>query len=192
MKLTVHMTGMSPLLMHNPRLADPDDEIVQEIHKINSKQKKTADDREHRSHLEFIGGLYLGVNGPVIPAVNIRKCWIETGRSRKLGTAVQRAVIMNAVEYPVEYDGPRDPEELWQETSHRNRMMIATGNGRSRARLPRIRPMFMPWGLTFEIDLITQFIDLDAFQEIVRDAGIIEGLGDGRIIGFGRHETIIK
>lgn len=188
MKLTVHLTGLSPLLMHNPRLADPDDEIVQEIAKINSKTKKTADDREHRSHLEFIGGLYLGENGPVVPAVNIRKCWIETGKGRKLGTAVQRAVIMNAVDCPVEYEGPRDAEGLWAIPAHRNRMMIAV----RKARMPRVRPMFMPWALTAELDLITEFLDFDAFSDIVVQAGIIEGIGDGRSIGFGRYNSVIK
>jgi hypothetical protein len=52
--------------------------------------------------------------------------------------------------------------------------------------------MFHPWSLTVPVQLVTSVIDVDAFKNVVEQAGLIEGLGDGRGVGKGRYEAIVK
>lgn len=191
-RFTVSLTGVSPLLMHNPRLADPDDEIVQEISKINSKQKKTAEDREAREHWEFVGGLYINDEGPFMPSLNIKKCWYEAAKLQKLGTTVERAVIMTTVSVPLEYKGPKTAEELWQSQAHRFRTSVGIKRGAKTDRVQRMRPMFPDWSLTTSVEVLTQFMDTDAFIDVVSTAGMVEGLGEGRRVGHGRYTAIVK
>ena len=44
MKIIIELTGTSPLLMHNPRMVDPEFELNREIKAITSKRKKTDED----------------------------------------------------------------------------------------------------------------------------------------------------
>lgn len=57
-KFTLTLTGVTPLLVHNARLADPLDPIVRQTKPISGKRSKTEEDHLELARLEFIGGLY--------------------------------------------------------------------------------------------------------------------------------------
>lgn len=194
MKAVVEMRGITPLLMHNAQLADPDNEIVRAIAEINSKAKKTKEDRLERERLEFIGGLYMSDTGPAVPSLNIRKCWVDAGKASRLGTAIERGVLFPEISIPIEYgDGQRDVEGLWANPAHHCREIVNLNPGRKNGgRGPRMRPMFYPWALTVPVQLITSMIDVEQFKQVVEQAGLIEGLGDGRSAGKGRYEATVK
>jgi hypothetical protein len=184
------LTGSSPLVMHNPQLADPDNSFAREIDKIASKRKKSDEDRWAIYRLKFLGSLYIGRTAPgvVVPAANVRRCFEEAAKVRKLGRAVTRAVIPLAEEFPLAYDGPTDPEALWEEDRFRYRTTIVV----SRQRIPTMRPWFPTWELVADFELVTETLDLDDFQDIVQAAGILEGLGDNRKNGMGRFTAVVK
>jgi hypothetical protein len=188
--VTTVLTGTSPLVMHNPRLADPDDSFAREIAQITSKRKKTDEDRWAIDRLKFLGGLYMGrtIPGVVVPAANLRRCFVEAAKIRKLGRDVTRAVIPLAEEFPLIYDGPEDPEALWKEERFRYRTTIVV----ARRRLPTTRPYFPAWELSADFELVTETLDRDDFEAIVQAAGIVEGLGDNRINGMGRFTALVK
>lgn len=62
--LSFQITGVSPLLMHNGRLADPLDPLVKDIKKLSCKRPKTEADLERITKLEFLGSLYLHGGAP--------------------------------------------------------------------------------------------------------------------------------
>lgn len=188
MELTIEMIGTQPLLMHNVQLADPDNEFAKAIAQIAKKRTKTEQDRFEIARYEFLGGLYLGPGGPVIPTANIRKCFAESAKITKRGKAVERAVVMHALHEPVEYDGPRDPAALWDQPKFRSRMVVGVV-GR---RVVRTRPMFAEWRVRAAVTLFPDILDLDEFVVIAEQAGLIEGLGDGRRLGYGRFATEVK
>jgi hypothetical protein len=176
--------------MHNPQLADPDNTFTREIAQITSKRKKTDEDRWAIDRLKFLGGLYMGrtIPGVVVPAANLRRCFVEAAKIRKLGRDVTRAVIPLAEEFPLTYDGPKDPQALWEEGRFRYRTTIVV----ARRRLPTTRPWFPAWELSADFELVTETLDLDDFEAIVQAAGIVEGLGDNRINGMGRFTAVVK
>lgn len=184
MQVTITLTGETPLLCHNARLSDPDDEITKQIKLITSKKKKTEDDRRAIERLEWEGGLYLSENteGPMLPTANIRKCLIEAGKTRKLGKQIGRALNFLEMETPLIYDGPRNIDKLYSRPSFRHRASVRNQMNR----VVRMRPKFPAWSVTAKAFLLEDMLDPSDLSEILTLAGLIEGLGDNRTNAFGR------
>lgn len=155
--MTVRYTGTKELLMHNERLANPIDPIVQEMKALTAKRKKTDADHREIAEVEFRGGLYFDDKlGPVIPDRVIRASLIEGARKLKLGREVTENVLVMEAMTPLEYDGPRTVAGLWQKKFYDQRMV-----GNQKVRVLRTRPKF-PVGWSILVRL--QF-DNDAFDE---------------------------
>jgi hypothetical protein len=182
------LTGTSPLVMHNPQLADPDNSWSRELAPITSKRTKTDDDRWTIYKLKFLGGLYVGRDGIVVPAPNVHKCFVDGATLRKLGKDVGRAVMPLAPEFPLDYDGPKDPGSLWEDKKYHYLTTVVI----SRRRIPQMRPWFPQWQLHAEWELVTEQMDFTKFADAVRAAGSLVGLGDARIKGMGRFTAEVK
>ena len=182
MRVKITMVGTSALLMHNAQLSNPANSIAMAIAEITSKTDKTVQDQKEIARLEFSGGLYLGEEGPVVPAANIRKTLINAAKARREGKSVERALLPTAVEFPLLYRGPREPDALWAEEQFRFLTPVRVG----RARIMRMRPRFNQWSLESEWELIEDMLDFKKLIRISAEAGLIEGLCDGRNQGWGR------
>lgn len=179
------LTGTSPLLVHNVQLADPDNKWAKEMASIAAKRSnKTEEDRAALARLEWFGGLYLApdIEGPVIPTANVKRCLNEAAKSKRWGRDVLRSIHPRDLFSPIIYDGPRDPVALYKREEFVDRRVVAIG----RQRVVRVRPVFHPWALVLDVELIEDLMDFDQLVEIGQMAGTIEGLGDNRINGFGR------
>lgn len=186
MRIITELTGTSPLVMHNVRLARPDDDFVRAIAKITAKgSKMTLDDRQEVARLEFAGGLYIDEDGPFLPYANVRRCFQRAATVRKLGTHVQRALLPTAMTAALEYPGPREVEKLWTDATYQYSTVV----GIQRAKTVRMRPMFPVWRAVFEWELLTETLDAEDMEQIAIAAGRIEGLGDNRVNGFGRFQS---
>lgn len=187
MRTIMEITGTTPLVYHNIRLADKQDPIVKEIAEINKKGKnKTPEDQLEIEHLEFLGGLYYDKGlGVYMPTWNIVRS-LETGaRITREGATVIRAVVVLGDRVPLVYNGPRTPEELWAQPEFRLRRTV----GVQRDRVTRMRPIFREWSLTFEAEVLTDVIDPEALARIGTTAGLTAGLGDARKLGYGRYKV---
>lgn len=187
MELRIELTGTSPLLMHNPRLADPMDPIAKEMKTLTSKRKKTEDDYEQLSKLEWHGGLYtMEKDSKTIVALQtsaIRKCFIEAGKINKLGKSVGRAISFYDLNTPLIYDGPTEIDELHKNGSFTSRLVAGVGKNR----VIRTRPKFYPWKAVVDALFFPDAgLNLDEVVSIVEKAGIVEGLLDNRVNGYGR------
>jgi hypothetical protein len=189
MRFALELTGATPLVMHNIRLADEDDEIVMEIKKLTSKKTKTKQDRDEIGRLEWYGGLYTDQGKVVMPTENFKRCVAEIAKVRKLGKAVERAMLpLDGLHVPLIHDGPQSLEELCSSDVYRLRKSVGV-MGR---RVTRVRPRFPAWGLTLSVELLADVMDPGTFVDLVHLAGRAEGLGDGRRIGYGRFSATIK
>jgi hypothetical protein len=184
----ITLTGTTPLVQHNPRLADPGDDITREIKSITGKRKKTDEDRVAIERLEWFGGLYLEDKTPVVPTANIRKCIVEAGKTRKLGKQIGRAVSFVDFTVPVIHDGPKDIEKLYSHPGFRLRATVVN-NGQTR--IVRVRPKFPAWALVADAEVLEDLIDPHELRDVAALAGVIEGLGDNRVNGFGRFTATV-
>ncbi len=189
--IRIELVGEQPLLNHNPQLADPDSRFAREIRTYTDKRKKTEDDRRAIEKLEWYGGLYIPeglASGPMMPTRSIRKCLREAAVVTKQGKQVERALAFADVWVPIVYEGPRDLDELYKRPEFVSRLDI----GISGRRTMRVRPQFVKWAVVAEAFLLDSVLDLADLVRIVELAGVIEGIGDGRRIGYGRFRGSVK
>lgn len=187
-RFAITCEGMTPLLMHNGRLIDPLDPIVKKIREVNSKTAKTDEDYHEISHLEWIGGMYYEASmGPYVPAPNLQKSIVEGARMTKDGKKVERGVFIENVTIPLQYPGPRDVEQLWEDKRFLHRSPVRIGMNR----VMRSRPVFNEWRIEatgFFDPSVINFVDL---ANSLRSAGTHIGLCDYRPT-YGRYNCEIK
>ena len=173
----IDITGTSALLMHNARLADPLDPITKEKAKVSSKRKKTEEDQELLSHLEWQGGLYWhDAVGPYLPGDNVFKSLIEAARKSKDGKRVEQGLLITTDQNPLVYDGPRTLDEMWEDKRFVHRCTVK----QQMSRIVRTRPIFHSWRTQAEgrfDDSVLNAEDVESFAEI---AGKYIGVGDWR------------
>lgn len=183
-KKEYRLRSTASLLMHNGLLADPTNPIVKAMKIISGKRAKTDADHEELARLGFLGGLYMDDSGPVIPQPNIRATLIAAAKKRREGKLAESGVF---VESPasLEYTGPRDPDELWEDGSFTNRAMVSV----QRNRIARIRPEFKEWEATISIMYDSEIVSESQLDEWFEIAGRQIGFCDWRPL-HGRFEII--
>lgn len=180
--MKLELTGLTPLMMHNDRLVDPDDFYTKSIKVITDKRtNKTDEDRLEVARLEFAGGLYhhADTDGPYIPTANVKRCIQEAAKVTRNGKDVVRAFFPEGERVRLEYDGPRDIPSLWGvngDSPFVDRRAVGVGA----KKVMRVRPIFPNWSLSIEFELDDQVMDVDDFLRIASTAGRREGLGDFR------------
>ena len=194
MKVRLTLKGVTPLLQHNERLSDPLDPHTQALAKVTGKRKKTIEDHEEISRLEFLGGIYWSeTSGPYVPGRWVRKCMAEAGTIDRKGTAIERGLQVLTFEAPILYQGPRSVAELWgKQEQYATRLSVGLGVGAAKKRTQRTRPSFMPWAIEAEVLIDPTIIDFEQVAHTAEVAGRLIGLGDGRRIGYGRFEALTE
>ena len=177
--ITFRMRGIALLIMHNNRLADPLDTYTKAIKAISGKRKKVEEDLEEMARLEFLGSLYTnGQNEPVIPAKLIYGMLGGKGgaaRKEKEGTAAKAGMFVNG-NFPLEYDGPSAPEELWKDARFRSREPVKVQS----STVIRTRPLFEEWGAEVTVEYAPDLISEDMMRRWIEVAGREVGIGDWR------------
>lgn len=180
----ITIEGLTPLLMHSGRLADPLDPATQALAKLTKKKNKTEADHLAVSECEWMGSLYVGADGsPCLPGEVIEAALCEGARRFKLGKVAKGAFVVDG-DFRLEYDGPRDPRKLWAAGGFVKKAGVKVGQ----SRVIRTRPMFSAWSCTFDVlwdELLIK--DEDQVFEIAKSAGLT-GIGDWRP-KYGRFQV---
>ena len=178
-RLETRIVGASPLIVHNGQLADPSNSFAKEMAKVRSKRGKTDSDLEELAHLEFLGSLYLDGGKPCIPGEVIEATLLTAAKKLKRGKQCGAGLI--AENATLIYDGPTEPEKLWEDENFRLRAMVRV----QLARTPRVRPIFKKWNATLALDYDDSLLNESEVQQIIKVAGEQVGLCDWRP-KFGR------
>lgn len=185
-QLRFEIKGVTPLMMHSERLANPFDPLTREIKAVTGKRKKTEDDLLEVARLEWLGGLYHDADAGVhIPGYNIFAALVAGGKMHKLGTALKRAALVQEDKVPLIYDGPRDPDKLFAEKRFVDIRSVKVGT----AKIARCRPIFGAWGAVFTLLYEESTLQRADLERIVADTGSMIGIGDYRP-RFGRFEVV--
>lgn len=190
MDITIRLAGTSPLLHHNPRMVDPQFTINREIKVITKKRTKTDEDLQTIERLEWYGGLFEADGVIVQPSAKLRKCLVNAARISKLGKSVERALSFTQLMVPQGYEGPRDIDAVFADSRFHSRLSVGVGG----KRVMRVRPQFFPWSLEVDGLFIEDAgLNYDDLERIVALAGVVEGIGDNRVNGYGRFTgTVVK
>lgn len=174
--MSVRLTGIAPLIVHNNQAVDPLNYYAKEMKKISGKRNKTEADHEQLSNLEFFAGLYLVNDIPVVPAKALAATFIKGAMKDKNGPLAKAGVFFSE-HAVINHNGPQTPEELWKaQEPYVFRCPVKVGQ----STIIRTRPMFEEWYLdvTFEYD--NEVIDKAAILLAWEKAGRVVGLCDWR------------
>lgn len=176
--------GVSALLMHNGQLIDPLSPFSRSIAEITKKRKKTDADHEEMARREFFGGLYVSGGEPCIPAEMLEAALVKGAMKEKRGPAAKAGILVehNA---KLEYDGPRDPDELWADPKFRLRVAAKVGP----SRVMRTRPRFDGWSASIAVRFLPSLLNSDDIRNFLVTAGEQVGIGDWRP-RFGRFAVV--
>lgn len=178
-KLSFTIVGTRPLLMHNGRLADRDDPYSRRMSAITSNKKKTDADYEELNRLSFLGGLYLDENDePCIPNFVFEACIIGKGgaaRKERMGKE-SAAALWVPEDAPLIYEGPREPDKLWEDKKFVSEAMVRVGT----SKVKRIRPIFKEWSAHITVEFNEQLLDESDVRRWIEVAGQQVGLMDWR------------
>ena len=182
--LTFRISGVSPLIMHNCRLANPLDQMVKQIKEITSKRKKTDEDHELLAYLEWQGGLYHDGECPYIPGPNLNAALVASAKKNRMGKQFQSSVLVVESKIPLEYEGPRDIEKLFKSSRFVDTRSVVV----QKSRVMRTRPIFPEWSARFTVAFDSTVVNEGEVIQAAEIAGTMIGLGDYRP-QYGRFNT---
>lgn len=192
MEILIEAIGTKPLLLHNVDLANPLNpwsRKMAELRGIPSK-RRTEKWHEDMAYANFMGAFYdiPEADGIAVPCENIRRSIISAAKLNRLGTAVLRALSVTTAATSLIFDGPKNPQALWESGNFQLTRMIRGTGGAS----PTTYPMFREWALRVPFDLDESVLNERDLREVTERAGRIEGLGASRKQGYGRFDALVK
>jgi hypothetical protein len=173
--LKFRLTASAPLIMHNGQMADPTNKWSKLMKQISSKRAKTDADYEEMAHIEFLAGLYLDTSGPILPNFVIDGMILNGAKKSKEGPLAKSGCFC-LKHAQLEYNGPRDAEELWQDERFRYSALVRVQT----ARVSRMRPIFNDWSTVVELSVEDTLVNPSRVEEWLVTAGNQVGLGDWR------------
>jgi len=184
-RITAKLTGIAPLIMHNVQLADPMNETTRKMKAITNKGRKKSDaDIEELARLEFMAGLYVDEKGrPCVPGANIEGMLREAAKKQRKGKDFGAGVICEG-EYPLEYEGPKKAEKLWESGNFRDARAVVV----KQSRIIRTRAAFRMWAVTVEVQYRPDVVSRADVVKALETGGSLVGLMDYRP-RYGRFEV---
>jgi hypothetical protein len=187
-RVNVKITGVQPMLMHSNQACNPLNRFAKSMKAITGKRKKTDEDYEALSKIEWESGMYFDhILGPYIPSINVEGMLRDAARKLKKGKDVTQSVRVLPTEIPLEYTGPRDMDGLKKIAFSGERVdgedffdMRAVKNPGSGGTVQRTRPRFNRWSLSFQIIADDAIFNIDDVLQILGIAGTKIGLSDYR------------
>lgn len=174
-KVRMRLTGTRPLLMHSSRLADPLDPIRARLTKITSKRSKTTADHLEISRIEWHGGLWTHEGRPCIPQEALISSFKTAARARNRGQEASAGIQIDRPAF-LQYDGPRDLDELGSDDRFVFRTTVRVG----RARTIRTRARFDTWAVEFDVLFLPTLLNRAEVLDTFMTAGFTKGVGDWR------------
>ena len=173
--LNYQLTSDCPMLVHNGQTADPLNKWAKAMKAVSGKRKKTDADYEEMSRIEFLAGLYMGKDGPVIPARNVDSMLVNAAKKNREGPLAKSGVFCPR-DANMDYDGPRTAEELFADERFRHVAIVRI----QMARIARTRPVFADWSATVAVQIEDTVVNPKQVDDWFHIAGTQIGLGDWR------------
>lgn len=175
-QMTVNIKGLSPLLMHSDRFANPLDPATKAHKELTSKRTKTDVDHEDIAKSEWLGSMYYSQEiGPFMPGQNFDASIRDAAKFQKLGKKFGQALMVIEDEIPIKYKGPRDLDGLFAA-----KYFDIRGVKVGQARLMRCRPKFNDWACQFSLVYNEDVLNTNQVLKAIQDAGKLIGVGDYR------------
>ena len=184
-KRTYRVRGDVPLVVHNGRLANPLNAFSKQLKELTCIKGKTDAIQEQIARVEWAGGMYTDSDGePCIPGEVIEATVHGGAKKSKLGKQFLAGVTCDGTS-KIEFDGPRNLDELYEDENFRLSVMVKVGT----SKVLRTRPKFNDWEVEFTLSYDPEIVRKDELDRAVKAAGTQCGLGTWRP-KFGRFSVM--
>lgn len=188
-KLRVNLNGVSPLIMHSPKCVNPLHPLKIKLNEYTSKRKKTAEDLQMISDLEWECGVYWDDNvGLFVPNEAILATIVEGGKLNKNGSAIQKYVQIIESLAPLDIGEDQNYDKMKYDPRLRDVRSVVV----EKKRVIRSRPRFNTWRCEFDLIYDENRIDAGTIALAVENAGKYIGLLEMRKMGYGRFAASIE
>ena len=188
-KIHVTLVGRNTLMMHSPKTVNPLHPLAIRLKEYTSKRKKTEEDLQIISDLEWEAGLYYDdVFGLHIPMECI-KATLESGaKFNKMGKDMNRYCTYVGAVAAFDIGEKFDLDAARQQPRFRDVRSVCV----QRNRVIRTRPRFNIWRCEFDMIFEEDKIDLETIRRAIKNAGDYVGLCEGRSLGYGRFDSTVE
>lgn len=188
-KLHIELNGLNTLMMHSPKTVNPLHPLAIELRRYTSKRKKSEEDLQRISELEWEAGLYYDEeNGLHIPTECLQKTLQNGAVLFKAGKDIQRYVQFTDAVAPLDIGVQFDLDKMRNDLKYHDVRVVAV----QRNRVIRTRPRFDVWRCEFDILFDEEHIDVEVIARAFENAGAYIGLCEARGLGYGRFATVIN
>lgn len=188
-KLHVELKGLNTLMMHSPKTVNPLHPLALELKKFTAKRKKTEDDLQKISELEWEASLYYDeTNGLHIPVECLQKTLENGAKLFKAGKDIQRYCMFVGAVVPLDIGVPFVLEKMRHDAKYYDVRAVAV----MKARVIRTRARFDVWRCEFDMLYDEAHIDVETIARAFENAGSYIGLCEARTLGYGRFATVIN
>ena len=182
-----HIEGITQMVQHSGRLANPRDPIARDMKAITSKRKKTDEDLDQLADLEWMGGVYTNKNGRVIvPGDVLEGALFEAGKKTRRGADVRSALWVPGAPDLIFPGRERSLEEIRSDPQHFLMSRVGVNSGT----VMRARPTFPTWSLKFTVGFLRSVFNARDVHDIVETLGTLVGLSDDRKKQGGRFKIL--
>jgi len=196
MKIQITINGLSPMLQHNGRLANPLDYYTQLIKAHSGTRNKTDQDLILMRDTEARGSCWETEEGLIgVPNAALWRSIFDAAKHFKRGKDVARSLIFEDIVVPLTVQlsakkaGKVKCEDFLADSAdnidYRPVKIMGRKTMRARPRVPA------PWSSVHEMELNVDVIDLRNLMPIIERAGALEGIGDWRPM-YGRFRAEVK
>lgn len=173
-KAEVHVKGITPLLIHNGRMANPLDLFSKKMKTVTSKRKKTEEDIQEILRIQWEGSLYWDDKvGLHMPVENVMACIFKACKKHKLGQSVSGFVFDEAIGFPILTKNHDSLDGLKADPSNKFVKTVTV----QRAKTLSCRPMFETWELKFDFFVDESIVTIDEVKTIISTMSQRIGLG---------------
>ena len=174
-EMKLKLIGMSDMLLHSDRGANPLNPETKAHKALTSKRKKTDDDHMEIARSEYNLGFYNHEN-VALPGQNVKSMLVGGAKFNKLGTAFKRCVMVIDDWVEIDHSGPKSKSKMWEDAGCVDCRSVKVGQ----ARLMRYRPRLCDWSLTVTVYYDESMVESRQLIAAAEDAGTFVGLGDYR------------
>lgn len=168
--------SVCPLLMGNGQLANPSNPYAKALKQITSKRDKTEADMAEIAKIEWYGSLYLSDGRLCLPESVLDATLFNASKKKKKGK--QAAAGLFAIKAAIlEYDGPKNPDKLWEDERFRFYVNVKRPG---RGKIMRMRPIIPSWSADVEVSFNDETLNPGDVKDFFIIGGRDIGLMDWR------------
>lgn len=172
--MSVEISGITPMILHNGRTANPLDSYAKKMKALTSKRNKTEEDIEELLLVQWESGLYWNDEiGLYMPSENLYAAFYKSAKKFKLGVKCSAVSFPEPLGYPILTPNHKNFNALKADPTNKFVKTVVV----QKSKTISCRPIFNVWDLNFELEFETTTIDANEIKTILCAMAQRVGLG---------------